>query len=154
MEEAKPARPKRRWITYGGIVVVAALLTFLIAALLMNVRTRKEEGEQYYLKLAELNEDTIDPAVWGRIFPRQYDGYKRTVDTERTRYGGSEAFSKLDQDPRLRRIFAGYVFSVDYREERGHAYMLQDQDETERVHKFKQPGACLHCHSSIIPTYR
>ena len=36
-------------------------------------------------------EATIDPALWGKNFPRQYDGYKRTVDMERTRYGGSEA---------------------------------------------------------------
>jgi nitrite reductase (cytochrome c-552) len=52
-----------------------------------------------------------------------------------------------------RRIFAGYAFSIDYREERGHAYMLMDQRETERVHKFKQPGACLQCHASVIPAY-
>jgi nitrite reductase (cytochrome c-552) len=32
--------------------------------------------------------------------------------------------------------------------------MLSDQDETERVRKIKQPGACLHCHASIIPAYR
>src|SRR5262245_53546578 len=154
MEETKQAPGRRAWFTYAGIAAVAALLTFLITALLMNIRTRKDEGQQYYLKLADLTEDTVDPAVWGRIFPREYDSYRRTVDTERTRYGGSEAFSKLEQDPRLKRIFAGYAFSVDYREERGHAYMLQDQDETERVHKFKQPGACLHCHASVIPAYR
>ena len=40
-------------------------------------------------------------------------------------------------------------FSADYRERRGHAYMLEDQDNTERVKQFKQPGACLHCHASI-----
>jgi nitrite reductase (cytochrome c-552) len=51
-------------------------------------------------------------------------------------------------------LFAGYAFAVDYREERGHAYMLSDQDMTERVTKFEQPGACLHCHSSVIPAYR
>ena len=88
-----------------------------------------------------LDEGTIDPAVWGQNFPRQYDSYRRTVDTERTRHGGSEAFQKLDDDPRWRRIFAGYAFSVDYREERGHAYMLIDQDETERVKIAKQTGA-------------
>jgi nitrite reductase (cytochrome c-552) len=32
--------------------------------------------------------------------------------------------------------------------------MLSDQDMTERVKQFKQPGACLHCHSSVVPTYR
>jgi len=31
---------------------------------------------------------------------------------------------------------------------------LSDQDQTERVKRFPQPGACLHCHSSVIPAYR
>jgi nitrite reductase (cytochrome c-552) len=93
--------------------------------------------------------------VWGQNFPRQYDSYLRTADDARAPRGGSEAMpSKLDADPRLRRIFAGYPFSVDYRERRGHAHMLEDQDNTERVLKFKQPGACLHCHASIVPAYR
>jgi nitrite reductase (cytochrome c-552) len=32
--------------------------------------------------------------------------------------------------------------------------MLEDQDNTERVKQFKQPGACLHCHASIVSAYR
>lgn len=32
--------------------------------------------------------------------------------------------------------------------------MLQDQEQTERVTQFKQPGACLHCHSAVLPAYR
>lgn len=62
--------------------------------------------------------------------------------------------SKLDINPRLRLIYAGYPFSIDYREARGHAYMLSDQDVTHRTTEFKQPGACLQCHASIIPAYR
>ena len=62
--------------------------------------------------------------------------------------------SKLDEHPWLRRLYAGYAFSIDYREARGHAYMLFDQEVTERVTKRPQSGACLHCHASIIPTYR
>jgi nitrite reductase (cytochrome c-552) len=62
--------------------------------------------------------------------------------------------SKLEEDPWLKRLYAGYAFSIDYREARGHAYMLYDQEVTERVTKRTQSGACLHCHSSIIPTYR
>jgi nitrite reductase (cytochrome c-552) len=81
---------------------------------------------------------------------------------ERTRYGGSEAdkvhtsqsFSRIEADPRLRTMWAGYAFAVDFREERGHAYMLVDQRDTERVKQFKQPGACLHCHASVLDAYR
>jgi nitrite reductase (cytochrome c-552) len=139
---------------YLATILVTAAATYGVVALLMNISERKEEAKQHYLKIVELNEDIIDPAEWGKNFPREYDGYKRTAENTSRRHGGSEALSKLDEDPRLKRIFAGYPFSVDYRERRGHAYMLEDQDNTERVKQFKQPGACLHCHASIIPAYR
>jgi len=142
-----------RW-TYVALSVAVALATVLITLLLVNISERKQEGRQAYLELARLTEDTIDPLEWAKNFPREYDGYKRTVDTQRTKYGGSEAFSRLDQDPRLRRIFAGYAFALDYREDRGHAYSLKDQDETERTKQRPQPGSCLHCHAAIIPAYR
>jgi nitrite reductase (cytochrome c-552) len=149
--------PGSRWrsrLSYLATILVTAAATYGVVALLMNINERKEEVKQHYLEIVALNEDTIDPAEWGKNFPREYDGYKRTAENTSRRHGGSEAISKLDEDPRLRRIFAGYPFSVDYRERRGHAYMLEDQDNTERVRKFKQPGACLHCHASIIPAYR
>jgi nitrite reductase (cytochrome c-552) len=137
----------RRWVTYGVVMGVTAVATAGVVALLMNIRERKQEARQTYVKLVELSEETVDPAEWGKNFPREYDGYKRTVDTQRTRYGGSENFSKLDEDPAWKRIFAGYAFGVDYREERGHAYSLEDQKQTLRTKQFKQPGACLQCHA-------
>lgn len=137
---------RKMWVYALGVAVVAAL-TFAVTALLMNIRDRKEEGRWQHVDVVKLDEDTVDPAVWARNYPREYDGYRRTVDTERTRYGGSEAYSKIDQNPVWKRIFAGYAFGVDYREERGHAYSLSDQQETLRTKQFKQPGACLQCHA-------
>jgi len=135
---------------YVGVTALLAIATFLVGGLLMSINERKQEAKQHFFKLVELTEETIDPAIWGINFPRQYDGYKRTVDTARTRYWGSEAFQKLEDNPSLKRIFAGYPFGVDYREERGHAFSLSDQDLTERTKKFKQPGACLQCHAGGI----
>jgi nitrite reductase (cytochrome c-552) len=154
-EPSVPPPPRRQgWLLYLATILVTAAATYIVVALLMNINERKQEARQHYLKLVELDESTIDPAEWGKNFPREYDGYLRTAENTNRRHGGSEAISKLDEDPRLKRIFAGYAFSVDYRERRGHAFMLEDQDNTERVKKFKQPGACLHCHASIIPAYR
>ncbi|MFB3827115.1 MAG: ammonia-forming cytochrome c nitrite reductase subunit c552 [Bryobacteraceae bacterium] len=140
--------------TYIALIAGAAAVTFAVLMLLMNVRDRKQEARVSFVQVANLTEDTVEPAEWGRNFPREYDGFKRTVEARRTRYGGSEAFSRLDADPRLRRIFAGYAFSLDYREEHGHAFSLRDQDETERTKKKAQPGSCLHCHASVLPAYR
>lgn len=143
--------PLSKYITLS---VAVAIATFLVAMLLMNVAARKQEAHQTRFELAPLSEDTVEPAEWGKNFPRQYDGYRRTVDIERTKYGGSEAFQRLDADTRLRRIFAGYAFALDYREDRGHAYSLRDQDETERTKQRPQPGSCLHCHASTLPAWR
>lgn len=152
---SQPANPpvRSRRLLYLLTILVIAGLTFAVVYLLMNIRERKEEAKQHVFQLVDLDENTIDPAVWGRNFPRQYDSYKRTVDVERTKHGGSEAIDKL-LDKRLVRLYAGYAFSKDFREERGHAFMLQDQDETKRVVVVKQPGSCLHCHASVIPAYR
>jgi nitrite reductase (cytochrome c-552) len=146
---------KALWTTLFTLAFfLAAAVTAAILLLLQNIAEHKREAREVVLWVAPVDEQTVDPAVWGQNFPRQYDAYLRTVDKTRTRHGGSEAFQKLDEDPVWRTLFAGYAFGIDYREERGHAYMLSDQRETERVTKKPQPGACLHCHASNIPAYR
>jgi nitrite reductase (cytochrome c-552) len=144
-------------------VGATALVTIGVTAVLVSIIERKQEARTPFFRVVELTDDQDDPALWGKNFPLQYDAYKRTVDMTRTRYGGSEAMpkaptqadprdkvsqSKIDEDPRLRRMWLGYAFSVDFREERGHAYMLVDQRNTKRVTEFKQPGTCLNCHAS------
>jgi nitrite reductase (cytochrome c-552) len=64
------------------------------------------------------------------------------------------AQSRLEEDPRLKTMWAGYAFSKDFREERGHAYMLADQTYTERQAAAQQPGTCLHCHASVYVPYK
>lgn len=152
-----------------AIAVMAAITMFAVVALLMNIAERKQEARQPFLRVVEITDDTIDPAVWGQNFPHQYDSYSRTVDMERTRFGGSEAIPRepTDDDPRthtsqdklallpqLKRLWAGYAFAVDFREERGHAYMLEDQTFTARQQASPQPGACLNCHSSVYAAFK
>jgi nitrite reductase (cytochrome c-552) len=145
---------KGKWVAYWLVVILTAAGTIAAMLLLQNINQRKVEARETVFRLTNITEETVDPVEWGKNFPRQYDGYIRTVDTERTHYGGSENFSHLEDNPRLKTIFAGYAFAIDYREERGHAYMLSDQRETERVHKKAQPGACLQCHASNLVAYR
>jgi nitrite reductase (cytochrome c-552) len=150
-------------VALGAAVVVVGL-----TALLVNIFTRQQEARNPFYRVVQLTDTTQDPAVWGKNFPLQYDSYRRTVDQQRTRYGGSEALpvtpsdadprtvvaqSRLEEDPRLRDFWAGYAFAVDFREERGHAYMLDDQTFTQRQIAAKQPGTCLHCHGSMYVPY-
>ena len=150
-------------------IVVAAIAGLAVTALLVNIFTRQQEARNPFYRVVEVTDDTQDPARWGQNFPLQYDGYTRTVDQVRTRYGGSEAVprepsdadprsvvaqSRLEEDPRLKRMWAGYAFASDFREERGHAYMLDDQTFTERQQVAKQPGTCMHCHASVYVPYK
>jgi nitrite reductase (cytochrome c-552) len=142
-----------------SIVLLVALATVAVLWVREQIALRKEESRQTVFRVVNLTEQTVDPAEWGKNFPRQYDGYKRTAERTGTQYGGggSEAMAidKLAQDPRLKTIFAGYAFSVDYRARRGHAYMLSDQRETKRIQlPFRQTGACLQCHASNVAAYR
>ncbi|TPW11280.1 MAG: cytochrome c-552 [bacterium] len=139
-------------------VTLTAVATWLLTALLMNIETRKHEARTTHVRLVEVGEDDTDPAKWGVNWPKEYDSYQRTALTTRTRFGGhggSEALpaEKIERDPWLKRMFLGYAFSIDYRDRRGHAHMLEDQENTERLTK-PQSGSCLHCHASIMPLYR
>jgi nitrite reductase (cytochrome c-552) len=153
---------KRSWLSsraaYGIVIALVAAGTAGITALLTNIFERKAEQRQPYVRVVEVSEDTTDPATWGRNWPSQYDGYKRTSLPTKTRFGGhsgSEALpeERIQRDPWLKRMFLGYAFSIDYRDRRGHAYMLADQEATKRLTK-PQSGSCLHCHASIMPLYR
>jgi nitrite reductase (cytochrome c-552) len=166
---SKPASSKRTALLFGLALVGATIAAAGGVALLVNIMERKQEAKNPFYRVVELTDETVDPEIWGKNFPFQYDGYKRTVDMVRTRFGGSEAMprtptqadprsivsrSKLEEDPRLKIMWAGYAFAKDFREERGHAYMLEDQTFTERQQAAPQPGTCLHCHASVYVPYK
>lgn len=148
----------RRILLLLVTIAISAGATALLVVFLMNINQRKAEARSRYVKLIELTESDTDPAKWGINFPRQYDAYRQTSQKTSTKYGGnagSEALppEKIDRDPWLKRAFAGYAFSIDYRDRRGHAYMLADQESTKRLTK-PQTGSCLACHASIMPLFR
>jgi nitrite reductase (cytochrome c-552) len=123
-----------------------------LAALLVSIQERKNEAAQFPLKLIEIPPGELDPAIWGRNFPRQYDSFMKTqTDGQSTPYGGSKMYSKLERTPALVRLWAGYAFSVDHNEERGHYYGLIDQKNTKRIQVVNQPGACANCHAAEAP---
>src|SRR5687768_4389147 len=170
MPEEKPKNTSRRSaIVFILTVTVATLVAVGSMALFTNILQHKQEAKNPFFRVVELDDKTTDPAVWGKNFPLQYDDYLRTVDQVRTRYGGSEAMprtptdadprsivaqSRLEEDPRLKIMWAGYAFARDFREERGHAFMLADQTYTERQIAAQQPGTCLHCHASVYAPYK
>jgi nitrite reductase (cytochrome c-552) len=157
----RATRGRTWWLVVLGFLGVAGL-TVLLLALLTNIFERKHEARQPFVRLVEVTENTMDPKVWGQNWPAQYDSYLKTSLPTATKYGGRGlgasdaglAEQKLERDPWLKRIFAGYAFALDYRDRRGHAYALFDQEQTRRVTERQQPGACLQCHAANLALYR
>lgn len=159
---------KKKLLLFGGTLFFAAAAVVIGYILIIMVQHKTEE-KRPYLQVVPLTDNVEDPKVWGQNFPLHYDDYMKTVDQKRTRFGGSEAVprtpskadprsivaqSRLEEDPRLKAMWAGYAFSHDFREERGHAWMLDDQVFTERQLVSQQPGTCLHCHASVYGPYK
>ena len=147
------SRPGRAML-FVLVFLVAVVGTLLVTWVLITMFGHKQAARQPFVRVAEVNEISTDPEPWGRNWPHQFDGWKATAGDKF--YGGSSALtqSKLETHPWLKRLYAGYAFSIDYREARGHAYMLYDQGVTERVTKKSQAGACIHCHASNTVMYR
>jgi nitrite reductase (cytochrome c-552) len=154
--------PKKRGLLAALVAAAFALGAIGAALLLVNVAEKKQEAKNRWVKLVPVTEQDVDPAKWGTNWPREYDGYKRTSEPTHTKYGGGWGGAegapppqKATRDPWLNRVFAGYLFAVDYRDRRGHGFMLFDQENTKRnvPAEAKQSGNCLHCHASITPLY-
>ena len=104
--------------------------------------------------------DTINNEAFKDLFPLQYESYMAPTKEQPTdtKYSGNVRRSKFDDDkePLLPILFNGYAFSLDYQEDRGHPFALEDtmgENRTLRIgDNEKQAGACLSCKSTYVPT--
>lgn len=154
IDDSNSAGDRKRAKLLPLVFLGSVVGTLLVTWVLVTIFGHKQEARQPFVRLVEISEISTDPEPWGQNWPHQFDGWKATAGDKF--YGGANAMpeSKLDHQPWLKRLYAGYAFSIDYREARGHAYMLYDQGVTERVTKKSQAGACLHCHVSGTVMYR
>ena len=158
-----------RKLHYPLRVLASAILIAFAAILLLVPAIGTPQPDANKSAGQPFNDNIDDPAEWGKAFPKHYELYKKSVDMQRTKHGGSEAVphtptqadprsvvarSKVDEDKGLKAIWQGYAFSEDFREERGHAHMLEDQRLTKRQVVVKQPGACVNCHASMYLAYK
>ena len=102
-DNPKGARKRRgggRKGLLAAIVLATALVTVGVVALLVNIFQHKQEAQDTNFAVVQLDETVVDPAVWGKNFPLQYDMYKRTTDQQRTKFGGSEAVPHVPEGAR------------------------------------------------------
>jgi nitrite reductase (cytochrome c-552) len=131
----------------GIIVILAAAIVGIL--IFMKNQPLPERGVAPIVEVAAMEPDS---SIWGTNFPNQYSSLLQTYDNNtRTTYGGSEDFSKLEADPRLLTLFAGYPFSIEYNEERGHLRSLEDVQSIARVNETTH-ATCYSCKSSNNPS--
>ncbi len=135
---------------YILLFFLTAIVTVAITLLLVNIFEKKQEAQLYPSVLKPVGEFEIDSKVWGENFPFEYDTFMKTETNEGpTFYGGSDNYQKLEKYPNLITLFAGYPFSKDYREERGHYWAITDVQSTKRIND-KSANTCISCKSPQV----
>jgi len=139
-------------ILTGLVIVLAAVLTGVLV--FMRNQPPQTRAVQPLVEIAQMEPDS---SKWGINFPNQYSTFQKTeTNNVDTTYGGSSQFSWLERDPRQVILFAGYPFSKDYNDDRGHANALVDVRDTQRLNLNPDdpkhtPGTCYSCKSSNNP---
>lgn len=110
------------------------------------------------MKLTAIDDGTIDPAEWGKVYPIQFQLWKQTGEPTpagKSKYKkgydvGEDRRDKLDEYPFLALLYNGWGFGSEYREPRGHYFMVQDQLEVDPG-RVKAGGSCLTCKTPYAP---
>lgn len=138
----------------GTLLILTGIIVILAVALVAVLLYTKNQPQPIrgVAPLIEIAQKEPDSSRWGVNLPNEFSTLKLTeTNKDRSTFGGSEPFSKLEEDPRLVTLFAGYSFSKDYNEERGHMNSLTDVRATKRINE-TTPGTCYSCKSSNNPS--
>lgn len=140
------------------LFVITIVAVFLLGLLASSIINRKSEAKYQYVPTVVISENEPRNEVWGENFPQVYQSYLQTQDTSFTSYqGGSKMRDMLEEDPRLVVLWAGYGFSKDYNQGRGHYYSVTDVYNTLRTGGPKgkgdgpMPATCWTCKSPDVP---
>jgi nitrite reductase (cytochrome c-552) len=144
-------KPWLAWVLFLATVVVV----FLIGLLASSIIERKTEAVYTLQMVKPINEWEPRNEVWGGNFPREYESYLNTLKTDyASKHGGSKMIDYLDKYPELVVLWAGYGFSKDYNQGRGHAYAVEDIRNTLRTGGNEispMPATCWTCKSTDVP---
>jgi nitrite reductase (cytochrome c-552) len=148
---------KRKPGFYWLIFIATAIVVFILGMLAASITNRRAEKEYVYKPMVSLKQGEPRNAEWGKNFPREYQSYIQTADTSfRSKYNGSAMIDMLAEDPRLVVLWAGYAFSKDYSQGRGHYNAITDIVSTLRTGApvngtpSPQPNTCWTCKSPDV----
>ena len=142
---------KKHWLLFVATVIVV----FLIGLFASSIVERRSEGNYALQMIKEIPEYEPRNEVWGENFPREYETYRETLDTNfASKHGGSSTIDYLEKYPDLVIMWAGYGFSKDYKQGRGHANAVKDIRNTLRTGgevDRPMPATCWTCKSTDVP---
>jgi len=148
---------KRPWL--GWLIFLATIvIVFFLGLLASSILERRSEAVFAYIPQIDYEPWEPRNELWGDNFPREYQSYMQTSDTMfRSKYNGSRMIDMLEVDPRLVVLWAGYGFSKDYNQGRGHYYAVTDIRNTLRTgapmndKPSPMPNTCWSCKSPDVP---
>ncbi|PCH70910.1 MAG: ammonia-forming cytochrome c nitrite reductase [Bacteroidales bacterium] len=154
IQESIGKKPILGWL----IFLVTLVVVFLLGLLASSIMERRAESVFVYTPQVKYDQWEPRNEVWGENFPREFETYYETEDTTfRSKYNGGAMIDMLDVDPRLVVLWAGYGFSKDYNQGRGHYYAIDDLQNSLRTGAPKNdkdgpmPATCWTCKSPDVP---
>jgi len=140
------------------LFVVTIVVVFLLGLLASSIINRKNEAKYQFVPKVNIAENEPRNEVWGENYPKEYQSYMRTADTTFSSFQGGSAFiDMLEEDPRFVILWAGYAFSKDYNQGRGHYYAIEDVHNSLRTaapeskEDGPMPATCWTCKGPDVP---
>ena len=102
-------KPWVAWVIFLSTVIVV----FLIGLLASTIIERRGEALYTLQMIKPINEWEPRNEVWGENFPREYESYLKTLNTEfASKHGGSVMIDYLERYPELVVLWAGEEFGL------------------------------------------
>lgn len=137
---------------YGWVLFLGSmLLTFLLGLFASSILERRVESRVRFQLNSPIAEMEANPAKWKADFPREYEAWKETAQGNfKSKYAGSAWRDSLAESPEMVVLWAGYAFSREYNQARGHMHAVEDVRNSLRT-GVPQPGTCWTCKSPDVP---
>ncbi|MCF0236469.1 MAG: ammonia-forming cytochrome c nitrite reductase subunit c552, partial [Bacteroidaceae bacterium] len=145
------------WLLFGGTMVVVFVLGLVASSLL----ERRAEVVSIYNNRKHMFKDEIvaQNEKFAEDFPREYQTWLQTKDTTyRGEFNSSNNDDVLAARPEMVVLWAGYAFSWEYNQPRGHQHAIEDLKEILRTGapgvdgiNDNQPGTCWTCKGPDVP---
>jgi len=149
------SKPWLGWFLF----ILTAVIVFGLGLLTSSIIERRTEAQYLDPKKIEIQEFEPRNIVWGQNYPKEYETYMATRDTSFvSKYNGNAHIDQLEQFPALVVLWAGYGFSKDYNQPKGHVYAVSDITKTLRTGApmgtggdEPMPATCWTCKSPDVP---